>query len=279
MQRILATLLLCLILAPVGALELPHLAAVPGGVTLVPLSASPQRPQVHFQGKPVLVLERDGQWQALVGIPLGIEPGAVELQVSTRDGQRQALAFRIEDKAYETQHITLTDTRRVTPSGPDLERIARERGRIQAALRHYSSDLPDSLVMALPVDGRESSPFGLRRYFNEQPRNPHSGLDIAAPEGTPVLAPAGGRVIDTGEYFFNGNTVFLDHGQGLVTMYCHLHEIQVEEGQTVRQGDILGTVGKTGRATGPHLHWGVSLNDARVDPKLFLRGERVSVQE
>ncbi len=279
MRRILSTFLLCLILAPAVALELPRLSAVPGGVALVPLPASPQRPQVQFQNKPVLVIEREGQWLALVGIPLGSAPGQAELQVSTRDGRRQELAFAIEDKAYETQHITLTDTRRVTPSDEDLERIARERTRIQAALRHFSDDMPDSLRMALPLEGRESSPFGLRRYFNEQPRNPHSGLDIAAPEGTPIQAPAGGRVIDTGEYFFNGNTVFLDHGQGLVTMYCHLHEIHVEEGQRVQAGEILGTVGKTGRATGPHLHWGVSLNDARVDPKLFLREEQVSVQE
>jgi hypothetical protein len=279
MQRILTTLLLCLTLAPAAALELPQLAAVPGGVALVPLGSGADKPEARFQGKPVLVIERDGQWQALVGIPLGTKPGQAELQASGADGQHRTVAFQINDKAYETQHITLTDTRRVTPSTEDLERIARERTRIQAALRHFSDDMPDSLRMALPVEGRESSPFGLRRYFNEQPRNPHSGLDIAAPEGTPIQAPAGGRVIDTGEYFFNGNTVFLDHGQGLVTMYCHLHEIQVKEGQTVRRGEILGTVGKTGRATGPHLHWGVSLNDARVDPKLFLREEQVSVQE
>lgn len=278
MQRILASLLLCLFLAPAGALELPRLAAVPGGVVLVPLPAGAQPPTALFRDKPVLVIEQDGRWQALVGIPLELAPGPAELQVST-DGQQQAVTFQVGDKAYETQHITLTDTRRVTPNAEDLERIGRERGRIQAALRHYSSGMPDSLRMALPVEGRESSPFGLRRYFNEQPRKPHSGLDIAAPEGTPVLAPAGGRVIDTGEYFFNGNTVFLDHGQGLVTMYCHLHEIRVEEGQTVRQGELLGTVGRTGRATGPHLHWGVSLNDARVDPRLFLREEQVSAQE
>ena len=279
MQRLLTTLLLWLILAPAAALELPHLAAVPGGVALVPLGSGADKPEARFQDKPVLVIERDGQWQALVGIPLATDPGHAELRVTGRAGQARTVAFAITDKAYETQHITLTDTRRVTPSAADLERIARERTRIQAALRHYSNDMPDSLVMALPVEGRESSPFGLRRYFNEQPRNPHSGLDIAAPEGTPILAPAGGRVIDTGEYFFNGNTVFLDHGQGLVTMYCHLHEIHVEEGQVLQPGEVLGTVGMTGRATGPHLHWGVSLNDARVDPKLFLRGEQVSVQE
>lgn len=278
MQRILTTCLLWLLLAPAGAQELPRLAAVPGGVTLVPLGSGGDKPEARFQDRPVLVIKHDGQWRALVGIPLEVTPGPAELQVSG-DGQQQAVAFQIEVKAYETQHITLTDTRRVTPNAEDLERIGRERGRIQAALRHYSSDMPDRLRMTLPVAGRESSPFGLRRYFNEQPRQPHSGLDIAAPEGTPVLAPAGGRIIDTGEYFFNGNTVFLDHGQGLVTMYCHLHEIGVKEGQTVQAGEPLGTVGRTGRATGPHLHWGVSLNDARVDPRLFLHAEQVSAQE
>ena len=279
MTRILITLLFCLFLAPASALELPRLAAVPGGVALVPLAAGGERPEARFQGKPLLVMKRDDGWHALVGIPLGTKPGAAELRVTGADGRHRTVAFQIDDKSYETQHITLTDTRRVTPNAEDLERIARERGRIQAALGAFSPQAPESLLLELPVTGRESSPFGLRRYFNEQPRNPHSGLDIAAAEGTPIQAPASGRVIDTGDFFFNGNTVFLDHGHGLVTMYCHMHEITVEPGQTLRRGDTIGTVGKTGRATGPHLHWGVSLNDARVDPKLFLREEPVSVQQ
>jgi len=121
-----------------------------------------------------------------------------------------------------------------------------------------------------PVAGPYSSPFGLKRFFNGEARAPHAGLDIAAPEGRPVQAPADGVVAQTGDYFFNGRTVLIDHGNGLVSMLCHLSEIRVQKGQQLKQGEVIGTVGKTGRATGPHLHWTVSLNDARIDPLLLL---------
>lgn len=256
---------------PSSAMELPQIEPVPGGVALIMLPNSEKRPEAHFLGKPLLVIKHQDHWKAVVGLPLGVIPGTQRIRVKDHKGEMTYIPFEIHAKEYETQHITITDKRKVNPTKMDMDRIGKESARINAALEHFSATLPDSLRLNLPVQGRESSPFGLRRFFNKQPRKPHSGLDIAAPEGTPIHAPAPGVVVETGDFFFNGNTVFLDHGNGLVTMYCHMHEIQVKPGQSVASGEIIGTVGKTGRATGPHLHWGVSLNDARVDPKLFLR--------
>ena len=265
-----ATLLISLLL-PALASALPRPESVPGGVAVIDLGQDGQEaPRATYSGKRVLVTREQAHWYAVIGLPLEAKPGAHVVEIEHATGQRERLQFTVADKRYEEQRLTITDKRKVEPTPEDLERIRKEAARIGLALSRFSDQPAVTTDFAWPADGPTSSPFGLRRFFNEQPRKPHSGLDIAAPEGAPVRAPAAGRVIDTGEFFFNGNTVFIDHGQGLITMYCHLSRIDVKTGDKVETGDLLGAVGKTGRATGPHLHWGVSLNDARVDPQLFL---------
>jgi len=250
---------------------LPRAESVPGGVALVPLPDSKPEPTVFYQNDRVMVLHRADGWWAVVGIPLETRPGQAHLTYHPPGGKAQRVNFSVTDKTYETQRLQIENKRMVEPEKQDLDRIGRESKLIARAFASFRDVQPESILFDLPVSAPMSSPFGLRRFFNDQPRKPHSGLDLAAEFGTPVRAPADGRVLDTGNYFFNGNTVFLDHGQGLITMYCHLSRIDVKPGQTLRRGDTLGAVGKTGRATGPHLHWSVSLNDTRVDPMLFLK--------
>lgn len=252
--------------------NLPTHYPVPGGIAVLELGTEIYPEKVLFNKKKVLVTQSDNKWYAIVGIPLSSKPGKHKLTVSTPK-KRKDIHFAVADKDYQTQHLEIKNKRKVNPYAKDMKRILKEKKTIGTALKSWTEILDISLQFDLPVQGRFSSPFGLRRYFNGQARRPHSGLDIAAPEGTPILAPAPGKIVNTGDYFFNGNTVFIDHGQGLITMYCHLNSITVAEGTLIKRGQQIGTVGMTGRVTGPHLHWSVSLNNARVEPKLFLPEE------
>lgn len=240
---------------------------VPGGVAVVDLGPSASAPSVRYQGKPVLVINEEQQrWIAIVGIPLSIKPGSQQISVNGR----QTLSFQVGSKHYVEQRITLNNQQQVNPNAKNLARIERELAEQTRAYQQFSARQPSNLLFDKPVGGPLSSPFGLRRFFNGEERNPHSGLDFATNSGTPIKAPAAGKVILIGDYFFNGKTVFVDHGQGLISMFCHLSAIGVKVGDETPRGGVLGKVGATGRATGPHLHWNVSLNDARVDPAIFI---------
>ncbi len=249
--------------------ELPRTSAVPGGVVTLAIDApAGARPVASLDGARVLVLRAAESWIAVAGIPLDTAPGRRELVVG-QDGKTARLGFDVAAKAYDVQKLTVAPGQ-VNLSQRDLARVEGEQHRIRAALRQFTDRAPASLRLLPPVSGPRSSSYGLRRFFNGQARSPHTGMDIASPAGTPVAAAAAGTVADTGDYFFNGNTVIIDHGSGLVTMYCHLSRTDVKPGQAVSAGETIGAVGATGRVTGPHLHFGVTLNGTMVDPALFL---------
>jgi murein DD-endopeptidase MepM/ murein hydrolase activator NlpD len=258
---------------PAFSFDLPHENAVPGGVKIIRLDDHDDAvPYVDADGRRALVVRDGSTWVAVIGIALSAPLG--EHQITLRDLRgRQELTFSVGNKQYASQSLKVPP-RQVNLSKADLARVSSERVRIEHALAQFSEPPPDSLNLPQPVPGPRSSSFGMRRIFNGESRNPHSGMDIAAPIGTPVILPVAGTVVDTGEYFFNGNTVFVDHGRGLVSMYCHLSAIDVKPGQRLAAGTRIGAVGMTGRTTGPHLHWGISLNHVWVDPDLFLTNSR-----
>lgn len=243
--------------------------ATPGGIVLVEIGAAPAAPTVYYEDHRVLVRERAGHWEAVVGIPLAARVGVQQLEWRQPNGEARTIPFTIAAYPYPTQKLTVPP-KQVDLSKADLERVDREKAHFAEIYDLWSPRPPAALVLASPVDGPRSSSYGSRRLFNNQPRNPHSGMDIAATAGTPVRAPLAGKVVDVGSYFFNGNNILIDHGEGLMTMYCHLSRIDVKVGDEVTTGAPIGLVGATGRVTGPHLHFGVMLNRAWVDPALVL---------
>lgn len=238
----------------------------PGGVAFVALGpADGTPPVVEYDGKRVLVMNKDGHWQAAVGVPLSAATGTGT--VTFADGTFRN--FGVEQHAYLEERLQVAQSY-VSLSEENLARYDRERKLIDAALNHWRDVPLDDVTLSAPVEGPRSSSFGKRRFFNDEPRAPHSGMDIAAAEGEAISAPRAGVVTATGDFYFNGNTVFIDHGQGFITMYCHLSQIAVAEGQQVNAGESIGAVGATGRVTGAHLHFGTYLNGSAVDPALFL---------
>jgi len=252
------------------AIDFIEQEAVPGGIMFIDVGVfTDSLPEVRREKHEVAVVERDGKAMAIVGIPLGTKPGNHKLLVKDSSGAERNVSYRVDDKQYKEQRITIENKRKVNPAPLDMKRINKENVRLKVV----KSSRAETLIATdfiWPLKGIISSPFGLRRFFNDQPRRPHGGIDIAAAEGEPIIAPADGVVIDTGDYFFNGNSVFIEHGLGLQTFYAHMSRIDVQRGDRVSVGDVIGAVGATGRVTGPHLHWSVGLNGTWVNPLLVL---------
>jgi murein DD-endopeptidase MepM/ murein hydrolase activator NlpD len=271
----------CLLIAlafPVIVQALPRASNVPGGIALIrlgPVSAQGKAPRAWFEDQPVLVAAESGQWVAVIGLALDLPAGAHDLRVGEGNEQK-ILHFEVGGKRYPEQHITLKDSSKVNLSPTDETRAVAEIATIKELKRHWRDADSTETDFALPAEGSLASRFGLRRFFNGEPRAPHSGLDVAVPRGTPIKTSARGKVLAVDDYFFNGKTVFVDHGNGLISMYCHLDRIDVQAGDPVSQGQRLGLSGMTGRASGPHLHWSVMLNGVMVDPELFLAANRKS---
>lgn len=223
--------------------------------------------EIIFHGKSFPVAE-DGQFLFALGRD---EDKEATLYFRSHDIDMD-FTFPVEPAQWDIQRIEGVPQRKVTPKQEDEAEILREQKDVRAALAVVDTDRQDwRKGFILPLEGRISGHFGNQRFFNGVPKNPHSGTDIAAPEGTPVKASADGKVLlSGGNYFYGGNMVILDHGMGLQTIYMHLKEAKVKAGDEVKQGDVIGLVGKTGRVTGPHLHWGASLNNVRFRPHALL---------
>jgi len=269
MKLIAGTLLLLLTISSGQLFAFPESNPVPGGIVLLPITNNQIASTARYKEKKLALVQNNGTDYLLVGLSLNAKAGQHTVNIRSQQGKIEKINFTVKPKTYKSQHLTIKNKRKVNPYKNDMPRILSEKKRKAKAKKVWSKQ-PVQADFLTPVDGRISSIFGLRRFFNKQARRPHSGLDIAAPQGTPIKAVASGTVIESGDFFFSGNMVYLDHGQGLISLYAHMHTLNVKPGDIVEKGQVIGTVGETGRVTGPHLHMSVIANQTTVDPLLFM---------
>ncbi len=222
--------------------------------------------QLRYEGKEIRVSDRG---EFVIGFGRN-EPSTTGLRIRYADGRKERRQFKVIQREYAIQRIDGLPPRKVEPNAKDLKRIREEAKLIRAARGRDSAYTYFVGGFAWPVVGRISGVYGSQRVLNGKPRRPHYGVDIAAPAGTPVRAPSAGIVsLVHPDMYFTGGTIIVDHGHGLSSVFSHLSEVLVREGQTVTRGDMIAKVGATGRATGPHLHWGVNWFERRLDPQLM----------
>jgi murein DD-endopeptidase MepM/ murein hydrolase activator NlpD len=211
---------------------------------------------------------------AMVALDEEAGPASVEVTGAVTDGRSATgrLDTSVETKEFPKEELTVA-SKYVSPPPEVQERLKQERARLRKVYAMRTATPPPAEPFEKPVPGEPTSIFGTRRIFNGAPRSPHPGLDLRGGTGQPVAAAGSGTVVIAGDYYYSGNLVILDHGGGLFTLYAHLSEINVEEGQSVAQGEIVGLVGATGRVTGPHLHWGAKIGNRPFDPMALVDAE------
>lgn len=258
--------------------NLPQDQRVPGGMAVIKLpeqySKQERPPKILFKNEQVALarLLDKGRlsWYAIVGLPLTIELGEHDIEI-LENKQLKKISFQIKDKIYPEEKLFFKRSEHVKPNPELSARIEREAAHLNNVFSQWTDARLDDFTLTRPVKGRISSEYGKKRLINNELKSRHRGIDIAAPTGTPITVAKKGKVVDVGDYFYTGNTVIVDHGQGFKTIYCHLDSVSVNQGDFLEEQKIIGTVGQTGRATGAHLHFGVSLNNTRVSPDLFFK--------
>ncbi len=258
-------------------IEWAYRALHPGEVIQVKISASVplRRGHLRFAGNKYVCWrdDRTGALLSYLGLDLGLKPGAYSVAAVALTEEGSLLEahreFHLLTKEFPVKRLRVED-KYVTPPAEVMERIRTESALLNSVFSICTEEWLGEGSFVLPTDGEAAPNFGERRYFNDQPRSPHSGIDISSPMGTPVRASNSGRVVLAAELYFAGNTVVVDHGLGVISFYGHFSKLRTARGAWVRKGDVIGEVGNTGRVTGPHLHWSVRIGGSRVDPLSLL---------
>jgi murein DD-endopeptidase MepM/ murein hydrolase activator NlpD len=237
---------------------------------------SPMSVHAEFQGERFLLAPgmQNGTYEGLIGIDLSTKPATYEVKVIATDasgrGYSSPFFLKVGKGVFRTQKLSLPRSM-VDLDAKTLERVNNEANRLKVLFQTFRDEKLWKGAFVRPLEGKLSSTFGLDRIINGQRRSPHTGVDLESEAGTPVWASNSGMVVLVDDLFFSGKSVILDHGWGLYSMYFHLSEGLVKEGDRVGRGDVLGRVGSTGRSTGPHLHWAIRMNQVRVDPLSLLK--------
>ena len=252
-----------------------HMYVYPGSIYITELTKNEYDQDIFHGENRLLKWSKNGKFYLIYGVSYKSQIGLNELLLRDKNSNNlKTISFNILNKDFTIQKINV-NKKYTKPSLDNIERIKRDSMRLSQARNIWIDSNPD-LDFILPVEGIVTGVFGTKRFYTGVEGNYHNGYDIAADIGTPIIAPSSGRIILTGNFFYNGKTIYLDHGRGLKSIMIHLDEILVQDNDFVKKGQIIGKVGSTGKSTGPHLHWSVLINNTYIDPELLVNNKVIN---